>query len=402
MKSLRAWLIGGLVALLAVGIGLKAADLGNVIYSETDASNNASTLFPEGMAPSAVNDNARGFVGAVYRWYNHSQATTASTGSGGAFVLTYAVTPAAYATGDVYRFRANFTVTGTSTVNINGLGVRAITKGIGTTALIPDDIRSGQIVALSFDANTNTFQLQVPAGGGTFQDAMPTGGSSNAYTIGLSPAPTQYFTGMSFKFRASFSNTASASINVSGLGARSITVGAGATALQVDDIRSGQLVEVTYDPNTGTFQVQSPLAGGLHENGSYTPTIGGSTTAGTQTYSNQVGRYIRIGNLVTAWGIVTTTATDVNSVGNILIYGMPFTATTVANLDYPCAISNINGIEPDNSDIRFFGGRIRSNTSNIMIDEHAVVIQNPNSSNVPVTRMKSSVNVQFTCSYRIN
>lgn len=66
--------------------------------------------------------------------------------------------------------------------------------------------------------------------------------------------------------------------------------------------------------------------------GSWTPTIIGSSTAGTQTYSVQVGRYIKIGQLVIVWGVVTITAKDAAIAGNVLLGGLPFTSSNVSNL----------------------------------------------------------------------
>ena len=163
LTSIRHGIIAGLTALLLVGIGLKAADLGNAIYSETDASNSASTLFPEGMAPSAVNDNLRGFTGAIYRWYNHTQASTTSTGSSNAYVLTYAVTPAAYVTGDLYTFRANFLNTASPTLNVNGLGARSIVgPATSSMSLQVSQVRDGMHLSVGYDAATGTFRVQSP------------------------------------------------------------------------------------------------------------------------------------------------------------------------------------------------------------------------------------------------
>src|SRR6478736_6315612 len=62
-----------------------------------------------------------------------------------------------------------------------------------------------------------------------------------------------------------------------------------------------------------------------YEEGSWTPTITGSGGASGQAYTNQVGRYIKVGKLVTCWGRVTlstlgTVTTDA------LIGGLPFAA----------------------------------------------------------------------------
>jgi hypothetical protein len=66
-----------------------------------------------------------------------------------------------------------------------------------------------------------------------------------------------------------------------------------------------------------------------YEEGTFTPTIIGVTTAGTATYSVQVGTYTRIGNRVlfqvyVAWTLHTGT-------GNMRIAGLPFTPSNVAN-----------------------------------------------------------------------
>ena len=65
-----------------------------------------------------------------------------------------------------------------------------------------------------------------------------------------------------------------------------------------------------------------------YEEGTFTPTIVGSTTAGTGTYSTQLGKYTKIGNVVNfklyvLWSAHTGT-------GNMLISGLPFTSPSDA------------------------------------------------------------------------
>lgn len=59
--------------------------------------------------------------------------------------------------------------------------------------------------------------------------------------------------------------------------------------------------------------------------GTWTPTIIGSTTAGTHTYTAQLGRYIKIGTLVLASFNVVINAKDGTMAGNAQISGLPFT-----------------------------------------------------------------------------
>jgi hypothetical protein len=56
--------------------------------------------------------------------------------------------------------------------------------------------------------------------------------------------------------------------------------------------------------------------------GTYTPTYTGGTTAGTTTYSNQEGRWVRLGPVVYVWGRVNWSAAT--GTGNARI-SLPFT-----------------------------------------------------------------------------
>lgn len=67
-----------------------------------------------------------------------------------------------------------------------------------------------------------------------------------------------------------------------------------------------------------------------YEEGSFTPTVVGSTTPGTQGYSVQVGRYTRIGNMVYGSGYVVLNATS-GAAGALRIGGLPFTSANISN-----------------------------------------------------------------------
>lgn len=82
-------------------------------------------------------------------------------------------------------------------------------------------------------------------------------GTTNAYAITLSPAPTAYQAGQCFAFRAASTNTASATINVNGLGAKTLYKLGGTQTLSAGDVVSGQIVNIEFDGTN--FQVTSPL-----------------------------------------------------------------------------------------------------------------------------------------------
>lgn len=68
--------------------------------------------------------------------------------------------------------------------------------------------------------------------------------------------------------------------------------------------------------------------GGVHglvcEEGNWTPTLYGATTTGSNTYSQQIGRYVRIGNLVNVQFRVLLSLKDPSMSGAARIGGLPF------------------------------------------------------------------------------
>jgi hypothetical protein len=81
------------------------------------------------------------------------------------------------------------------------------------------------------------------------------------------------------------------------------------------------------------------------ETGTFTPIYLGSGTAGTFTYTSQIGHYRVIGDLVFFWGTVTISAFSVAPTGNMSISGLPYTSdATAGNISsaYFGAISNID------------------------------------------------------------
>ena len=83
-------------------------------------------------------------------------------------------------------------------------------------------------------------------------------GAVNTFAITLTPAPTAYTAGQKFTFKANLANTGTATLNVNGLGAKTIKKLGGTTILESGDIAINQMVEVEY--NGTDFDMQSPIA----------------------------------------------------------------------------------------------------------------------------------------------
>jgi hypothetical protein len=76
-----------------------------------------------------------------------------------------------------------------------------------------------------------------------------------------------------------------------------------------------------------------------YEEGTFTPAVSGTTTAGTGTYSVQNGQYVKIGRLVQYQIYIVLTAHT--GTGNIAITGLPFTAIPNA---YPASSIYVDGL----------------------------------------------------------
>lgn len=102
----------------------------------------------------------------------------ADAGANDTYAATLSPAPAAYITGEHYRFKANTANTGACTINFNGLGAKTIKKCAGgiTTDLADNDIRAGQWVDVVYDGTNMQMQSllgNAPAGGsGGFGDVV--------------------------------------------------------------------------------------------------------------------------------------------------------------------------------------------------------------------------------------
>jgi hypothetical protein len=81
-------------------------------------------------------------------------------------------------------------------------------------------------------------------------------GTSGAYSCNLTPAIAAYATGTTYWFRANTAATGSATLNLNGLGPKTI-VKQSNQSLAANDIRSGQWVMVTYDGTNLQMQSQA-------------------------------------------------------------------------------------------------------------------------------------------------
>lgn len=147
-----------------------------------------------------------------------------------------------------------------------------------------------------------------------------TGGSSNTYTATLSPALAAYAAGQRFTLVANHTNTGAGTLNVNGLGAKTIKLRSG-HALIGGEIVNGRIIELTYN---GTDMILTKYAATWTD---WTPTIaiGGAGSWGSATI--HYAKFLVADDLlhirVRVLGTISGTAADY------------FTCTTPIALDSP-------------------------------------------------------------------
>lgn len=115
--------------------------------SITEASGNTAVAGTLGVTGAATVQGALNFA--------------ADAGSNDTYVITLAPAPAAYTTGMYIAFTANTANTGACSINVNGLGAKALKRGVSTD---PGDnfIKAGSVVVCIYDG-TNCQMLNPAA-----------------------------------------------------------------------------------------------------------------------------------------------------------------------------------------------------------------------------------------------
>src|SRR5690606_23212563 len=107
-------------------------------FDPTDDNN--TERWPENMQFSAVNDAGRADEGILARWWRDNNGSLAASGSSNAFTVTSNRTIAQLYGALTLCFTANHTITGACTLNLNGIGAKAIKSPNGA------NLGSGAIV----------------------------------------------------------------------------------------------------------------------------------------------------------------------------------------------------------------------------------------------------------------
>jgi hypothetical protein len=168
---------------------------------------NTSIDWDVGMQAAIVNNSARETMAQLAAWRNLISYGTVSGGTTGgssnAFTLTCSPTIGAYALGQRYLFLANHSISGSATLNVDGLGAK--TLKYRNAALGSGDIVSGDLVLTVYDGADmemvtlprslgNTQGFAVKDANFTLQDESDTSKQAQFQLSGISTATTRSYT----------------------------------------------------------------------------------------------------------------------------------------------------------------------------------------------------------------
>lgn len=260
------------------------------------------------------------------------------TVGGTADVITLTPTPAvtAYTAGQTFRFIASGANTTNVTVNISGLGAKALTKN-GTTALAANDITSGAMVTMTYDGTefvlASVLREFLPIVGGTV-----TGAVSLNSTVSIGGA-VQMSSTVTISGAASFVTTVTIAGAVTLKSTCSIggAVNFGATIAPASlvDLSGASAGQIKF-PATQNASSNTNTFDDYEEGLSGTPTLTFATPGNLSVaYTAQESSYVKIGSMVfyNFW-IQTSSFTHTTASGALQITGLPFATYNGINVYY--------------------------------------------------------------------
>lgn len=128
------------------------AQTGFPAYSKTAASNataDSAQNWAEGMAPSAVNDSARGGMASLAKWRDDTNGSLVTGGTSTAYTVTTNTGMDALAANYQITFQVNADNGGTTTLYVDGKGVKPLRSAAGVE-LVAGQLKNGGVYAATY------------------------------------------------------------------------------------------------------------------------------------------------------------------------------------------------------------------------------------------------------------
>jgi len=311
--------------LVAGELALNTAD-GKLYYK--DSSNVVQVIATKASASGGVTGPASATDNAIARF----------DGTTGKIIQNSAVT-IADTTGDITT--SGYLITAAGTVSTPALTTTGdLNTGIYFPAADTIAFTEGGVEAMRIDSSGNV-------GIGTSSPTARFHVKGSNGEIHLQPDADTEYTALTFRNAANNSARGYVLYNYTSNFMSFRTNGSG-EAMRIDSSGNVLVGKTTTTANGGDLQVSKGItfpatqsaqsdANTLddYEEGTFTPTVAGTTTAGTGTYSVQIGRYVKIGKQVTVWVRLTWSAHT--GTGKGVIANLPFTSQSISGGNHPFA-----------------------------------------------------------------
>ena len=198
----------------------------------------------------------------------------------------------------------------TAEIKVDTISEKSAASGVTADGVLlkDGDVEADEVRADSLIEKTSSNGIAIEAV--SFRDGAmnwggTSGGTANAQTITLTPAPAAYYTGMEIKFiPGNTSTSATVTLNVNGLGAKSVKTTLG-NDLQLGNLdANGSIAHVVYDGTN--FVLLNPAL--RFDSSSWTPTLGAQTGMTYTGTSSAIAFFSKEGRVVhfTVHGTGTT------------------------------------------------------------------------------------------------
>jgi len=220
---------------------------------------------------------------------------------------------------------ASATITGDLTVDTTTLKVDSTNNRVGigtaspTAGMVLDIVSATSNNFVRFTDSVNaTGYLGITSGGSAYLH-----GNNNLVSLSCSTSNTTPTEQLRITNPGVFNF-------LDGAGGSRMLLNSNGLGLGVTPTAGAGVLQLSSGINFPATQVASANANTLddYEEGTFTPTVRGSTTAGTGTYTTQFGRYTKVGRLVTV--TVTLVWTAHTGTGNLQFAGLPFTSANTS------------------------------------------------------------------------
>jgi len=226
----------------------------------------------------------------------------------GIYTNTGVSTTANIASGGAGNFRFNFVQFESFLSSTNGVVYTLNNSSINISLDGNGSYTNGIGVSLT-GSGGNLFAINSAIGGGTSSAvSIGVGNTAGIYNCVIDSTNTNAITGAGTLDYSSLAFSASSSLlNVTTLVGLATDTGS-----------------ISFDGGVNKLNV--------FKQGTFTPAVQGTGTAGTFTYTIQVGRYQRVGRIVSYYYRVAWSATPVGPTGTIQMNNFPFTSTNTTNV----------------------------------------------------------------------